>query len=85
MSPARLIAWVAAELYTIRAIVIYWQLRTHQMPRESDELRWQIACTPALRPFAPAILRALPVIAELTCMVNGLLWGVELLTRPWRT
>jgi hypothetical protein len=85
MSGAQLIAWAAAELYAIRAIVIYWRLRTRQMPQESDELRWHIGCTPALRPVVPAILCALPVIAELTCMVNGLLWGLELLTRPWRT
>jgi len=85
MSGAQLIAWAAAGLYAIRAIVIYWQLRSRQMPQESAELRWHIACTPELRPVAPAILRALPVIAELTCMINGLLWGLELLTRPWRT
>jgi hypothetical protein len=83
MHPA-LIAWVAAELYAARAVAVYWQLRTHHMPGESAEFSVQIACTPALRPVAPALLRALPVIAELTCMINGLLWGPELLTRPWR-
>ncbi len=85
MSPAHLIAWLATELYVIRAIMIYLRLRTHQMPGEVDELSWQIACTPALRPVTPAFLRVLPVIAEVTCMINGLLWGVELLIRPWRT
>jgi hypothetical protein len=85
MSPGHLIAWLAAELYAIRAAVICWRLRIGPMPAESAELRWQIACTPALRLVAPALLRALPVIAELTCLINGLLWGPELLTRPWRT
>lgn len=85
MNPAHLIAWLVAELYVIRAIVIYWRLRTYQMPGEIAETRWQIACTPTLRLFFPAILRAPPVVAELTCMINGLLWGPELLTRPWRT
>jgi hypothetical protein len=85
MSPEHLIAWLAAELYAIRAAVIYWRLHTSSIPAESAELRWQMASTPALRLVAPALLRALPVIAELTCLINGLLWGPELLTRPWRT
>lgn len=80
-----LIALLAAELYAIRAIVIYWRLRTYQMPPEGAQFLWQIACTPALRTVAPVILRVLPVIAELTCVINGLLWGPEFLTRPWRT
>ena len=43
MSPAHLIAWLATDLYVIRAIMIYLRLRTHQMPGEVDELSWQIA------------------------------------------
>jgi hypothetical protein len=85
MSPGYLIAWLATGPCAIRAAEIYWRSRTGPVPRESAELRWQIACTPALRLAAPALLRALQVIAELTCRVNGLLWGAELHSRPWRT
>lgn len=80
----QLIAALAAELYAIRAALIYWRLRTGPMPGESAELRRQLALTPALRPVMPGLLRILPAVAELTCLVNGLLWGPELLTRPWR-
>lgn len=84
MSPGHFIPALAAELYAIRASVLYWRLRTGPMREESAGLRRQIACAPALRPVAPVLLRMLPVVAELTCLVNGLLWGPELLTRPWR-
>lgn len=84
MSLAHAIALIAVELYLLRAAAIYWRLRTQHMPQELDEFRWHIICAPRLGPAAPALLRVLPAIAELTCMVNGLLWGVELLIRPWR-
>jgi len=84
MSSGHFIPALAAELYAIRASVLYWRLRTGPMREESAGLRRQIACALALRSVALVLLRMLPVVAELTCLINGLLWGPELLTRPWR-
>jgi hypothetical protein len=84
VSIARIAVLMAAGWYAYRAGQTYWWLRSHQTPQEREEFRAHILCTPALWRVAPAILRAEPVIAEFTCMLNGLLWGVELLTRPWR-
>jgi hypothetical protein len=42
-------------------------------------------CTPPWHLLAPVLLPALPAIAEFTCVLNGLLWPAELVTRPWRT
>jgi len=84
VSIALIAVLVAAGWYADRAVRTYWWLSTHQTPQDREEFRAHILCTPALWRVAPAILRAVPVIAEFTCMLNGLLWGVELLTRPWR-
>lgn len=76
---------VAGGLYTAYAGITYWQLRTRHMHAEIAETRSWIRCTPPWHLLAPVLLPALPVIAELTCMINGLLWPAELATRPWRT
>jgi hypothetical protein len=70
MSPGHLIAWLAAELYAIRAAVICWQLRTSSMPGESDlrytpdaagiDLPW--TCATAGRRPAPQTTPAHPIL-----------------------
>lgn len=76
---------IVGGLYTGYAGIVYWGLRT------SDELRAEIAetrswvrCTPPFHLMAGVLVPAMPLIAEATCFVNGLLWPVEMLTRPWR-
>jgi hypothetical protein len=73
------------ELYAGYAGWVYWRLRA------SSELRAEIAatrswvrCTPPWHLVASWLLPALPLIAEATCVVNGLLWPVEVASRPWR-
>jgi hypothetical protein len=43
-----------------------------------------LRCTPPWHLFADLLVPALPLIAEITCMINGLLWPAEILSRPWR-
>ncbi len=78
------VIWVVIALYSGWAAVTYWRLRG-QMAAEIAETRSWVRCTPPFHLFAPVLLPALPVIAELTCVINGLLWPVEVATRPWRT
>ncbi|MGI9005799.1 MAG: hypothetical protein ACR2FU_06330 [Streptosporangiaceae bacterium] len=72
----------ASGLYAAQASITYWRLR-RWMPADIAETRSWIRGTPPWRLLAPALLPALPAIAEGTCLINGLLWPVELLTRPW--
>jgi len=44
-----------------------------------------VRCTPPWNLFADLLVPAMPLIAELTCLINGLLWPAEMLTRPWRS
>ncbi len=66
------------------AAVVYWQLRS-ELEAEIAETRSWVRCTPPWHLFAGLLLPAMPLIAELTCVINGLLWPVEMLTRPWRS
>ena len=75
---------VTGELYAAYAGVVYWRLR-RQMPAEITMTRSWIRRTPPWHLLAGVLLPALPAIAEFTCVINGLLWPVELVTRPWRT
>jgi hypothetical protein len=74
----------AGGLYAAQTGVTYWRLR-RWMPADIAETGLWIRRTPPLHLLAPALLPAFPVIAEGTCLINGLLWPVELLTRPWRS
>lgn len=82
-------AWgVLAVLWLPRAAWTWWHLRRDAQERraqESDALRWADT-TPVLmfRLLAPLSRRMIPHMWEPVCMVNGLLWPVEALTRRWR-
>lgn len=68
------------------AAVVYRQLRTSsELQAEIAETRSWVRCTPPWHLFAGLLLPAMPLIAELTCVINGLLWPVEMLIRPWRS
>ena len=68
------------------AAVTYWRLRTSgALHAEIAETRSWVRCTPPWHLFAGLLLPVMPLIAELVCVINGLLWPVELLTRPWRS
>lgn len=76
---------VLGELYAGYAGLVYWRLRTSsELQAEIAETRSWVRCTPPWHLFASWLLPALPLIAEVTCFVNGLLWPVEVATRPWR-
>lgn len=77
---------VIGALYVGYAGVVYWRLRA------SSELHAEIAATrswarrtPPLHLLASVLLPAMPLIAELASVINGLLWPVEMITRPWRS
>ena len=76
----------AGTLYAGYAGVVYWRLRTSsELQAETVATRSWVRCTPPWHLLAPLLLPAMPLITELTCVVNGLLWPVEMITRPWRT
>jgi len=75
---------IAGELYSGYAGVVYWRLRGH-MAAEITETRSWLRYTPPWHLLAPVLLPALPALAEVTCLLNGLLWPAELVTRPCRT
>ena len=67
------------------ATVVYWRLRSSsQKQAEIAQTRSWLRCTPPWHLFADLLVPALPLIAEITCMINGLLWLAEILSRPWR-
>jgi hypothetical protein len=81
----RIAVLVVAALYVGCAAVVYWHLATsREMQAEIAETRSWVRCTPPWHLFAGVLVPALPWLAELVCLINGLLWPVELLTRPWR-
>ena len=68
------------------AAVVYWQLRgSSEVRAEIAETRSWVRCTPPWHLFASVLVPAMPLIAEVVNVINGLLWPVELLTRPWRS
>ena len=73
-------------MYVGYAAVVYWRLRTSsELQAEIAETRSWVRCTPPWHLFADLLLPAMPLITELTCVINGFLWPVEVLTRPWRS
>lgn len=76
---------IIGELYAGYAGLTYWRLRTSsEVQAEIAETRSWVRCTPPWHLFASWLLPAMPLIAEATCFINGLLWPVEVTTRPWR-
>ena len=76
---------VTGELYAGYAGLVYWRLRTSsELQAEIAETRSWVRGTPPWHLLASWLLPAMPLIAEVTCFVNGLLWPVEVATRPWR-
>jgi hypothetical protein len=68
------------------AAVTYWRLRTSsELHAEIAETRSWVRCTPPWHLFVGLLVPAMPLIAELVCVINGLLWPVEMLTRAWRS
>ena len=77
---------VVGELYAGYAGLVYWRLRASgDLQAEIAQTQSWVRCTPPWHLFTGLLLPALPLIAELTCAINGLLWPVEMLTRPWRS
>jgi len=75
---------IVLAVYVGYAAVVYWRLRTSsELQAEIAETRSWVRCTPPWHLFADVLLPAMPLIAELTCVINGLLWPVEMFTRPW--
>ena len=78
-------AAVISALYVGYASVVYGRLRTRsQLQAEIAETRSWVRYTPPFCYIAALLVPAMPLIAELTCAVNGLLWPAEMITRPWR-
>src|SRR5690349_18020492 len=79
-------ALVIGALYLGYAAVVCWQLRSSsQMRDEIVATRSWVRCTPPWHLLAGVLLPAMPYLADLVCVINGLLWPVELLTRAWRS
>ena len=77
---------IVLAVYVGYAAVVYWQLRISSEPQaEIAETRSWVRCTPPWHLLADVLLPTMPLIAELACVINGLLWPVETLTRPWRS
>ncbi len=56
------------------AAVVYRRLRiSSELQAEIAETRSWVRCTPPWHLFADLLLPAMPLIAELTCVINGLL------------
>jgi hypothetical protein len=73
-------------VYIGYAAVVCWRLRTgSELQAEIAETRSWVRCTPPWRLFAGLLVPTVPVVAEVVCVINGLLWPVEMLTRPWRS
>jgi hypothetical protein len=67
------------------AAVVYQRLRSSsELQAEITQTRSWLRCTPPWHLFAGLLVPALPLIAEITCMINGLLWPAEIPSRPWR-
>lgn len=82
----RLAALVVGLMYAGYAGYLYWRLRIGgDMQDQIAETRSWIRCTPPWHLFAGVLIPALPYLADLVCLINGLLWPVEILTRPWRS
>ena len=81
----RLARLAVAAAYLGYAAVVYWRLRSSsELQAEIAQTRSWLRCTPPWHLVADLLLPALPLIAEITCMINGLLWPAEVLSRPWR-
>jgi len=77
---------LALAAYGVTQPSSYWRLRTsNELQTEIAETRSWVRCTPPWNLFADLLVPAMPLIAELTCLINGLLWPAEMLTRPWRS
>jgi hypothetical protein len=77
---------LVVALYLGYAAVGCWRLRTgSELQTEIAETRSWVRCTLPWHLFAGLLVPAMPVIAEMVCVINGLLWPVEMLTRPWRS
>jgi hypothetical protein len=75
---------IVGESYAGYAGLVYWRLRTcGELQTEIAETRAWVRSTPPWH-LCSWLLPGLPLIAEATCFVNGLLWPVELASRPWR-
>lgn len=82
----RAIGLAAGALYAGYAGVVYWRLRTSSaLHAETVATRSWVRSTPPWHLLAPLLLPAMPLITELTCVINGLLWPIEIITRPWRS
>jgi hypothetical protein len=80
----RIVELAVGEMYAGYAGLVYWRLRTRsEFQTEIAETRAWVRSTPPWH-LCAWLLPALPLIAEATCLVNGLLWPVELATWPWR-
>ncbi len=72
--------------YVGYAGVVYWRLRTSsELQAEIVATRSWVRCTPPLHLFASLLVPAMPLIAELASVINGLLRPVEMITRRWRS
>lgn len=86
MDILRIPSLVAVVIWVARAAVVYWRLRgSSMMQAEMEDTRRWICLTPPMCYFAPILIPALPVIVDMTCVINALLWPVEQAIRPWRT
>ncbi len=65
---------ITGGLYSGYAGVVHWQLRG-RMSAEIVRTRSWLRCSPPWHLLAHVLVPALPAIAEVTCLVNGLLAG----------
>jgi hypothetical protein len=66
--------------------MVYQRLRGSTALRaETEDTRRWICQTPPWCYLAPLLIPALPVIADLTAIINALLWPAEKVIRPRRT
>ena len=82
----RLAGLAVSVLYVGYAGYLCWQLRIgSEMEAEIVATRSWVRCTPPWHLFAGVLVPALRCLADLVCAVSGLLWPVEMFTRPWRS
>ena len=51
---------------------------------DTARTRSWLRCIPPWHLFAGLLLPARPLLAEITGVINGLLWPAEILSQPWR-